>query len=375
MVNQPARPPHFNAASHGTPAPAVYDVMSQYLRDEAAMGPENAAAHWLETLGKCRESAAGLLAGEVAQIGFQATTGTAWHAVMSKIDLCNRRVLVSAHEWGDYYRLMQRYRGVTVEVLPGIDFEAPDLSGWAARIDEDVAAICVPLVTSAAGFRYPVAEIAALARPQGCKLIVDAAQALGQIEVDVGAMGCDAVVATCRKWLRGPRQSALVWVNAGWKIDGRAVRGGDFEPALRNPAITLGLGAAIRHLQAQGLAATQAAILQRAGRLRDWAAARSVPVLGGAAARSGIVSLVFAADLAGAVGAALHEHGIIAKMPEVADTEPLARDLAPGHVILRLSPHVYTSEADIDLVTQVLDRVIGQGFAPTGTRPRIKSGA
>jgi pyridoxal 5-phosphate dependent beta-lyase len=48
----------------------------------------------------------------------------------------------------------------------------------------------------------PAPDVSALCRAAGVPLVLDAAQSLGQVDVDLGA---DAVYGTSRKWLAGPR--------------------------------------------------------------------------------------------------------------------------------------------------------------------------
>ena len=55
----------------------------------------------------------------------------------------------------------------------------------------------------------PAAEVAAVCRDAGVPLVLDAAQSLGQVDVDLGA---DAVYSTSRKWLSGPRGVGLLFV-------------------------------------------------------------------------------------------------------------------------------------------------------------------
>jgi pyridoxal 5-phosphate dependent beta-lyase len=57
-------------------------------------------------------------------------------------------------------------------------------------------------VTSHRGVVQPLAEMASVCADLGLPLVVDAAQALGQVDCSVGA---DAVYASSRKWLAGPR--------------------------------------------------------------------------------------------------------------------------------------------------------------------------
>lgn len=88
---------------------------------------------------------------------------------------------------------------------------------FAAVIGERTKVVCIPHITSALGIVMPVAKIAALARKHGAFVVVDGAQSLGQIPIDVKALGCDAYFASAHKWLLGPKGTGLLWVaRAAW---------------------------------------------------------------------------------------------------------------------------------------------------------------
>lgn len=327
----------------------MYDRAVEYLRCEAGMGPDGAARHWADQLRNVRQSAATLLGGEPDGIGFSATTTTAWRAMLARMDLAGKRVLVAPHDWGYFYRTLKLLGDVTVEVLPALSGENPDLGAWAARMGEDVAALFVPMVTAVGGVRYPVEAIGALPRPEQTKYIVDGAQALGQMPVDVGRIGCDVFVATGRKWLRGPRQVSMLWVGAGC-----AFTASDLEPADKNNALLLGLGVAIDHLLDISVEAVEQQIKTRADVLRSWATAQSVPLVAG---HSGSVTLKLAAKDGQAAMQALSGQGIVAKLLDEQYFEPLAPVDVQG-CALRLSPHVYTSDQDVEGLLQVLTQVL-----------------
>jgi len=327
----------------------VYERAAEYLHCEAEMGPDGAALHWADQLRDVRRSAATLLGGAPDQIGFSATTTTAWLTMLARMDLAGKRVLVAPHDWGDFYRTLKQRGDVTVEVLPALSGENPDLAAWAARIGEDVAALFVPMVTAVGGFRYPVEAIGALPRPKQMKYIIDGAQALGQMPVDVGRIGCDVFVATGRKWLRGPRQVSLVWVRGGC-----AFTASDLEPADKNNALLLGLGVAIDHFMDVGAEVVQAQIMARSNALRDWARAHDVAVEAG---QTGSVSLKLGVEQGVEAIKALSESGIAAKLLNVGHFEPMVFADAQGRW-LRLSPHVYTTDADIEALLVVLTQVL-----------------
>ncbi len=73
-------------------------------------------------------------------------------------------------------------------------------------------ALVMSLVSCKSGNVLPVREACALARSAGAVSIVDAAQALGQIPVDVREIGADAVVMLGHKWLHGPLATGAIWV-------------------------------------------------------------------------------------------------------------------------------------------------------------------
>ena len=60
----------------------------------------------------------------------------------------------------------------------------------------------------------PVEKIGGLAKQYGAIYIVDGCQAVGQINVNVQSIKCDAYIATGRKWLRGPRGTGFLYIKS-----------------------------------------------------------------------------------------------------------------------------------------------------------------
>ena len=73
-------------------------------------------------------------------------------------------------------------------------------------------ALVMSLVSCKTGDVLPVREACHIAREAGAISIVDAAQALGQVRVDVDDLGADAVVTLGHKWLHGPLATGAFWV-------------------------------------------------------------------------------------------------------------------------------------------------------------------
>jgi selenocysteine lyase/cysteine desulfurase len=102
-------------------------------------------------------------------------------------------------------------RGDRVRVIALHDDER-FLSDLAQAFRDGAQAIVLSLVSCRTGRRLPVEAACRLAREAGAVSVVDCAQALGQIPVDVRALGADATVFLGHKWLHGPLATGAAWV-------------------------------------------------------------------------------------------------------------------------------------------------------------------
>jgi len=349
---------YFNAASHGLPDPDVYAEMAGFFEVQTRQPHAVAAQVEVEKILRARKAVAEILSADVDQLGFTSTTTAAWHAVTGALELAGKRVLVTEHEWGDFYRILAKRTDIEIQVLPALDFSNPDLSSWAPFIDEEVAAIFVPLVTSISGARYPVEEISLLPRSPGTKLIVDAAQALGQTEVNVKHLNCDAVISTCRKWLRGPRQTALFWINDTWAVNHTPITVRTLAPADQNSALIVGLGAAAQSFLQHPKHQIEQNLLVQANSLRAWASANGIAVYGKRNSQSAIVSFDFDQKELACVSDALERAEIVGKIVDIQVAEPLHRNSTSPKKVLRLSAHIYNSESDLQELKEVMSSAL-----------------
>lgn len=98
--------------------------------------------------------------------------------------------------------------GLRPEPLPVDGVGRADAEGVARLLATDPPRfVHLTHVPSHRGVLQPAAEIASLCREAGVPLVLDAAQALGHVDTDVGA---DVVYGTSRKWLTGPRGVGLL---------------------------------------------------------------------------------------------------------------------------------------------------------------------
>ncbi len=75
--------------------------------------------------------------------------------------------------------------------------------------------IAIPHIISVFGVVMPVKEICEEARQRGIFTILDGAQCVGQIKVDVQDIGCDAYYSSLHKWLLAPGGNGILYIRPG----------------------------------------------------------------------------------------------------------------------------------------------------------------
>jgi selenocysteine lyase/cysteine desulfurase len=83
---------------------------------------------------------------------------------------------------------------------------------FAAALGARTRVIAVPHITSRHGIVMPVRELCELGRARAVFTLVDGAQAVGQLRVDVKKIGCDAYACSPHKWLLAPPGNGLLYV-------------------------------------------------------------------------------------------------------------------------------------------------------------------
>lgn len=114
------------------------------------------------------------------------------------------------------WEVASRRHGVVIRQIP-IEPPIPDpeyiIDLVKKEINRKTRVIAIPHVLSVPGDILPVKEICSLARSKGILTVIDGAQAIGQIPVDVQDLGCDAHFSSPHKWLLAPAGSGVLWMS------------------------------------------------------------------------------------------------------------------------------------------------------------------
>jgi selenocysteine lyase/cysteine desulfurase len=362
---------HFNNAGAALMPRPVVDAQIQHLQREAALGGYEAADAADGQREAVYDSIARLINGRREEIALVENATVAWDMAFYAIPFhCGDRILTAQAEYAsNYIAYLQTARrtGAVIDVVPSDDSGALDVEALERMIDSRVRLIAVTHVPTNSGLVNPAAEIGRIARRHGILYLLDACQSVGQMPVDVAAIGCDMLSATGRKYLRGPRGSGFLYVRkdalerleppfldlhaATWVAPDRYELRPDarrFENWESNIAAQLGLGAAVDYALGWGLAEIEARVFALADDLRSrLRAIPGVALTDIGRRRCGIVTFTMAGRAAEDIVAELRRRRIntITSTPRSTLLDATARRLP---TVVRASVHYYNSEEEVE---------------------------
>jgi selenocysteine lyase/cysteine desulfurase len=368
---------HFNHSGASLPSQGTLDAMIGQLHREARLGPME-ASQGPDLLDQARHNAARLLNTTAASIAFLSSGSAAWGMAFSALGpwQAGDRILVGRHEWGGNLACMAQAvaAGASLEVIPCDEYGQVSVNALEAMVDEHVRLISLTWLPANGGLINPAAAIGNIARRHGIPYFIDAGQALGQISVDVQALGCDVLKGACRKYLRGPRGTALLYIREGFVerlqppfVDVlSAPRNGSqftprndarrFETSELSMALIAGLNNALQEALALGIPGIRQRIEGLASGLREQLLALEGLTLrdgGEPQNRSGLVSFTLEGWDATALKARLALDGINIGANGVAYT-PLDMQARGLESIARISLSYLNTQEDIERLLNVL---------------------
>jgi selenocysteine lyase/cysteine desulfurase len=83
---------------------------------------------------------------------------------------------------------------------------------FADAITPRTRVLAIPQIVSACAVVMPVKRLTQLAHEHDCLSVIDGAQAIGQIKIDLQDLGCDAYFASPHKWLLAPAGNGMFYI-------------------------------------------------------------------------------------------------------------------------------------------------------------------
>jgi selenocysteine lyase/cysteine desulfurase len=368
-----------NAGAALMPKPVVQAIENHFKRETAIGGYEAADAAASE-IDEAYATVAQLLSTHARNIAVVENATVAIAQALSAFDFTSGDVILTTRS--DYVSNQLMYlslakrcgvRIVRAEDLPegGVD---PDSILGHIRSEKPklVVLTWVPTNSGTVQDAQAVGEVCANA---DVPYVIDACQAVGQLPIDVNALHCDFLGATARKFLRGPRGIGFLYVSDQALKSGRAPLYIDMQGARWREAdaydlvddahrfenwefayaLVLGLGEAARYANGIGMATITPRVQHLAATLRSkLQKLEHIRVLDRGAQLCGIVTAEVAGHDARDVARRLREEAInvSATLREYA---VLDMDAKRARSAVRLSPHYYNTETEINIAVSALE--------------------
>ncbi|PKG33458.1 aminotransferase class V-fold PLP-dependent enzyme [Methanoregula sp.] len=272
-----------------------------------------------------------------------------------------------------WYRLKER--GVAVDFADIRDDYTFDLAAFEAAITDKTRLVAITHASNVLGIITPLQEIAKICHGHGALLLVDMAQGVPQMPVDIMALGCDFAVFSGHKML-GPTGTGVLWMKEsvieplllGGGIVESVTRSGytlvdgyqRYEAGTGNIAGGIGLGVAVDYLSRLGM-----------DRVRRHEMALTTRVIDGLKKMPGV--MVYAPESpdkrVGVVSfmvEGLHPHEVAQRLDEMADIMvrsghhccmPLMERLGLPNGTVRASLGLYNTIEEADLFLATMEEI------------------
>lgn len=354
---------YLNTAAEGLLPRASQAALVRYAEDKARGAAGRPAMYAVEQA--CREQLANVLGVTPAEVAFLASTARGIDAVIQALPWsAGDNVVTDDLEFPTTLFAAQRLqqRGVESRIVTSRAgrFTVEDVAG---RLDDRTRLVCVSAVSFNSGLRLDLARLTEVVHAAGAKLLVDVAQAAGAVPIDAGA--ADFLVGCSFKWLIGAHGVGFLVVNrrsvadvepqyVGW----RSVRdffatdrlervdfwpdARRFEEGMPNYPGIYALAESLTYLEDVGSLVTQRieSLVERA--MRGLCALGITPLTPQEPAmRAGIVSFVHARCRE--ITAQLAERNV---------------HVWGGDGRVRLSPHFYNEDQDVDAFLNELEALL-----------------
>jgi cysteine desulfurase/selenocysteine lyase len=272
------------------------------------------------------------------------------------------------------WQLLAEYTGSRLVVAPINDAGELIIEEFERRLSPQTALVAVAHVSNALGTVMPVREIIRMAHERNIPVLVDGAQAVAHVGVDVQELGCDFYVFSGHK-VFGPTGIGVLYGREElldgmppYQAGGDMIRSVTFEKTTYNElpykfeagtphiAGAIGLGAALEYLSRVGIrraAAHERELLAYGTELLS--AIPGLRILGIAREKVGVLSFVVDAVHPHDVGTVLDRDGIAVRTGHHCAQPVMDRFGVPATT--RASLALYNSKAELDALAKGIHRV------------------
>lgn len=267
-----------NAATTFPKPEVVYDVMDEFLRNRcvnAGRGSYDLAKETMSIIDETRQLIGGLVHLKNGDgVIFTPSATIAANQILNGLDWTKiKNVFVTPFEHNAIMRTLhylqkKHYFEITVIPFDSITFELDVSKAKILFAEKKPELVAMSHVSNATGYILPVEEITEMSKENNAITIIDCAQSLGAIDLNINNINCDFVIFAGHKSLYGPLGISGFINNSSIKLKKFLVGGtgsdstnlempentfSEYEPGSYNVYAIAGLNAAIKWINEKSI--------------------------------------------------------------------------------------------------------------------------
>lgn len=370
---------HFNNAGASLPPLPVTEAIKEYILLESITGGYETADIKSSEIGGFYRATGQLLNTNSNNIAFTSSATHAFALAVSSIPMQKGDAVLIANE--DYisnqiaFLSLQNRLGIKLLRAQSQPSGGVDINHMEQLMDKhQPKLVSLSHVPTNTGLIQPVEEVGQLCKRRNIPYLVDACQSVGQIPVDVQKIGCDFLSATMRKFLRGPRGAGFLFVSeqiiekkwAPLFVDMRGaewtsadtyevqMNGKRFEEWELPYALVMGSKAAVEYALRMGIENIAERNKSLCDLLRSKLNSIEFRILDLGSAQSSIITIEMPGKQPREVLEYLRAININTSTSQLSNAQ-IDFDAKKVNWALRISPHYYNTEDEIDMLIQALE--------------------
>lgn len=202
--------------SAGLPPVTLQAHLATHLLDPWTIANDQVWPVWLEKIQQFRVQVARVLNHDAASVCPQPSVSAGLSQVLGALPVHDRRrtLLIAERAFpslGFVFSVAQRM-GFELKMIPRSE-NTLDPAVWDRYLDDQVHCVLLTHVHSNTSECHDIATLADIARRRGAISVVDVAQSIGIRPVDAPAWNADFIAGSCLKWLCGGSGAGFLWVH------------------------------------------------------------------------------------------------------------------------------------------------------------------
>ncbi|WP_397601416.1 aminotransferase class V-fold PLP-dependent enzyme [Silvanigrella sp.] len=171
---------------------------------------------WLPSISKYHEALSLLLNGKANEFCYQNNISTGFIKILSSLPKRKKRkkILISDLEFPSIILILKKFiqNDYEIKIIKSNNGKVP-FEHWEKELDINTHIAVISHTTYSTSYKNSIHQIADKCRELDIFCVIDIAQSVGMIPIDLKNLNCDFIMGSCIKWVCGGSGAGFIWIN------------------------------------------------------------------------------------------------------------------------------------------------------------------